>query len=138
MNSQFYVGPSDGDVRLIGGASDSEGRVEVYHNSEWGTVCDDDWDVSDANVVCRQLGFGGATSAPKLAAFGEGSGPIYYGNVNCAGTEARLTDCTNPGIGVHNGCDHSKDAGAVCYAITGQLSSVWYSAMYKCNSIIDS
>ena len=65
-------GPNEGNVRLIG-PEPNLGRVEVNHNSLWGTVCDDRWDIEDANVVCRQLGFtNGAARAAKLAEFGQG------------------------------------------------------------------
>ena len=110
-----------GDVRLVGGSTDSEGRVEVYDNGVWGTVCDDSWDVTDASVVCRQLGYRGATSAPGQATFGQGSGPIYYDDVACNGNEPRLVDCSHSGTGNHN-CAHSEDAGAVCETTPGQLS----------------
>ena len=105
---------------MVGGATDNEGRVEVYHNGTWGTVCDDDWDITDANVVCRQLNYSRATSAPGLAHFGEGSGPILYDNMACNGTEARLADCSHLGIGIHD-CTHGEDAAVVCDTI-GQLN----------------
>ena len=108
---------AEGSVRLVGGTTDSEGRVEVYHNGAWGTVCDDNWDITDANVVCQQLGYSGATSALLEAYFGAGSGPIHYDEVACTGAETHLADCDHNGIGIHN-CLHSEDAGVVC---SGQL-----------------
>ena len=109
---------TEGDLRLVGGAN--YGRVEVYHDGEWGTVCDDSWDITDANVVCRQLGYIGATSALGQAFFGRGRGPIHYANMACTGREERLADCQHHGIGIHN-CDHGKDAGVVCYSTLGEL-----------------
>ena len=115
----IFAAPMEGDVRLVGGAVDNEGRVEVYHNGEWGTVCDDSWGIFDANVVCNQLGYNGATSAPGFAAFGQGTGPIHYDNVACTGSETRLADCSHNGVGIHN-CVHAEDAGVVCNTAPGQ------------------
>ena len=100
-------------LRLVAGSSESEGRVEVFHRGRWGTVCSDGWDLRDATVVCRQLGYGTAVEAPRFAAFGEGSGPIWYDHVNCNGSEASLTQCAHRGLGVHD-CDHWQDAGVIC------------------------
>ena len=120
----FLSDATEGDVRLVGGATDNEGRVEVYHNGEWGTVCDDFWDITDANVVCRQLGYSGATSAPVRATYGQGTGPIHYDNVQCTGSETRLANCSHNGVGVHN-CGHHEDAGVVCTTnMQGKLNVV--------------
>ena len=104
---------ADGDIRLVGGVTDNEGRVEVYQSGAWGTVCDDSWDINDAMVVCRQLGFDTAAAANGLAAYGPGTGPIHYDNVACTGNETRLADCPHNGVGIHN-CVHFEDAGVVC------------------------
>ena len=105
--------PEEGDLRLVGGAEAHEGRVEIYHESQWGTVCDDNWRIVDARVACRQLGYSDANSAPRQARFGEGVDPIWMDEVQCEGTETTLADCPFYGWGVHN-CRHSEDASAVC------------------------
>ena len=48
---------TDGSMRLVGGMSSNEGRVEICLNRQWGTVCDDSWGSVDAQVACRQLGY---------------------------------------------------------------------------------
>lgn len=59
-------------VRLVNGNSKQEGRVEVFYAGEWGTVCDDDWDLKEAAIVCKELGFGKAKEAPRHSKFGKG------------------------------------------------------------------
>ena len=95
------------------GASYNEGRVEVYYNGAWGTVCDDSWDINDARVVCRQLGFPDAEAAYQGGYVRDGTGRIWLDNVNCRGYESSLSSCSHIGWGNHN-CDHSEDAGVRC------------------------
>ena len=95
----------------MGGSGPQVGRVEVFHNGTWGTVCDDDWDLQDTMVVCRQLGYGTAVGA--LAAYGGGIGPVWYDNVRCSGSEANLTQCTHNSLGQTN-CGHEQYAGVFC------------------------
>ncbi len=97
----------------MNGNSNCSGRVEILYNGQWGTVCDDSWDINDAAVVCRQLGCGTAVSAQTIAHFGAGSGQIWLDDVKCSGHESSLTRCSHPSFGTHN-CRHSEDAGVIC------------------------
>ncbi|KAI7812334.1 scavenger receptor cysteine-rich domain-containing group B protein [Triplophysa rosa] len=107
--------PPQASLRLINGRHRCEGRVEVLHNGSWGTVCDDDWDMVDSNVVCRQLGCGIAVTVGSSSRFGQGSGPILLDNVDCKGGERDLSQCGNQGWGIHN-CYHYEDVAVTCRA----------------------
>ena len=117
-----------GTVRIVNGPTEYEGRVEVYHNGEWGTVCDDGWDLNDAQVVCQELGIGNAVAASHSAFYGQGSGEIWLDYLNCVGTESTIGDCPHRGWGIGS-CSHSKDAGVQC-------SKGDYYYMYVCENFI--
>jgi len=106
----------------VNGNRPCAGRVEVFHDGQWGTVCHYWWDMADAAVVCRELDCGTAVKATHEAHFGRGSGPISMGFMLCSGSETALKDCTSDSSYTANMktyCDHSMDAGVVC---SGKLS----------------
>ncbi|XP_027505270.1 neurotrypsin-like isoform X2 [Corapipo altera] len=114
---------TEGTVRLAGGRSPSEGRVEVYYNGDWGTVCDDGWTDLGAQVVCRQLGFSGTAKARAMAYFGEGHGPIHLDNIECSGTEHTLGQCARSDTTIHS-CWHSEDAGVICDYVEEKVQDI--------------
>ena len=82
-------------------------------NAEWGTICDNNWDIQDARVVCHQLGYPDAVAAPLFAHYSQGSGPIWLNNVQCFGNESDIFACAHDGI-IYHSCKHDEDASAEC------------------------
>ncbi|XP_047201599.1 lysyl oxidase homolog 3B isoform X5 [Girardinichthys multiradiatus] len=91
----------------------NEGRVELFYKGEWGTICDDDFSIANANVLCRQLGFVSATGWIHSAKYGKGQGKIWLDNVLCNGGEKSIGLCKSRGWG-NSDCTHDEDAGVVC------------------------
>ncbi|XP_066552383.1 scavenger receptor cysteine-rich type 1 protein M130 [Amia ocellicauda] len=106
--------PEPLELRLTG-PDNCSGRVEVRYEGSWGTVCDDSWDLQDAQVVCRQLGCGDAMSivTERNSSFGRGSGAIWLDEVTCTGSERHLWDCCHSPLN-QSDCRHKEDAGVIC------------------------
>ena len=103
-------------VRLVGGKHESEGRLEVFHDGEWGTVCDNRFRYQSADVVCRELGYEQAQSIRSNSYYGRGTGNVWMDRVKCSGTEASLVQCPHNGWGnVNSRCNsHRDDVGVKC------------------------
>ena len=135
-----YSNCTNGEVRLVNGATENEGRVEVCYGNVWGTVCDDYWHTVDANVVCHQLGhqptgkhwilchevayselyvvlFTKGATVYYSAYFGQGTGPIFIHQLTCAGSESSLFQCYWTAYRYNYRCSHSEDAGVRCAGI---------------------
>eukprot|EP00731_Ephydatia_muelleri_P030942 Em0022g456a len=107
----------NGSVRLQGGREQNEGRVELCIGGEWGTVCDQGWNSTAAQVVCRQLGHPNTPAALAIAiphaSYGIGTGRIWFAHISCHGDEQSLLQCTHPST-LSRTCSHSNDAGVLC------------------------
>nr|XP_034376205.1 macrophage scavenger receptor types I and II isoform X2 [Arvicanthis niloticus] len=100
-------------VRLVDGSGPHEGRVEIFHQGQWGTICDDRWDIRAGQVVCRSLGYQDVLAVHKRAHFGQGTGPIWLNEVMCFGRESSIENCKIRQWGVLV-CSHEEDAGVTC------------------------
>ena len=98
------------DIRLVGGSANNEGHVEVLRSGQWQTVCDDGWDLNDADVACRQLGYGYAIRVVTNALFGRGTGEQWEASFSCTGNESGLENCSTSS----SSCSHSEDVGVIC------------------------
>ena len=104
-------------LRLNGyGSLATTGRLEVFHDGQWGSVCDDGFDMTEAQVVCRALGFGRAIRTYCCGRQGimNYEDKIWLSDLQCRGNEAHLFDCARPPWGVHRDCTHSEDVGVQC------------------------
>ena len=118
MSDVFLIKASKETLKLEGPLSaNGTGRIELFYNGKWGTVCDDGWDLNDANVACRQLGYFYAVKALQGSDVPDGSGQIWLDDVACTGNEQNLTSCSHEGWGNEN-CEHDEDAGVEC-SLTG-------------------
>ena len=110
-------------VRLVGDVHGS-GRVEVFDEGEWGTICGKNWKwtLNEAMVVCKELGFKKAIFQSRMALHGQGTGPVLLRDVACEGTERSLLECPKGQWGDVGDCRHDEDVGVSCLS-TGQSSS---------------
>ena len=123
------VEDNTGDLRLVDGTLTDEngqlceGRLEIYYNGAWGTICDDYWTKDDADVACRALGFVASVedyNRYRTAYFGPGTEEqeIALDDLFCTGNESGLLECPSgqPGPGIHN-CRHSEDVSLRCLKV---------------------
>ena len=102
--------------------------MEIFYNGQWGTICDDHWDINEANVICRELGYKYGVQALQGGNVPDGSGKIWLDDVKCNGNEQDLTSCSHGGWGIHN-CGHYEDAGVECSS-TGKFTVNYDTYLY--------
>ena len=114
-SSSYFV------VRLQFGNAPTNGRVEVFHEGRWGTICDVGWEDQDADVLCRSLDFDSGYVWPRNTV-PSGNGTIWLTNIECSGTEQRLSECAHSEWGLVGQCTHYADAGAQCSKLNAYLN----------------
>ena len=110
--------------------------MEVFYNGSWGAICDDYWDINDARVVCRQLGYTYALRALRglnvTNNTTNGTGHIWLDNVACTGSEQNLISCSHNRWGNHN-CGQYDGAGVECSSSTGKVTILSYIKLINVN-----
>ena len=112
---------TNGALRLVGGGhSVSAGFLEMYFNSQWGTICSEGWDTVDTMVACSQLGFSDVSSVTFAASDNLASSqPIHSSNVQCSGAESSIFACNQNPLGTNN-CSHTTDITVMCTSAQGE------------------
>lgn len=122
-------------MRLVNGTSNQAGRLEVCTNGIWGSVCGTGFDVTDAYVVCKELGLGvSGNNMISMVAFiittsyfsfvkepivytnsyfGDGDGAIVYSNFACRGYEGSVLECAKQEYGSFT-CSRNNVVGIIC------------------------
>ena len=109
-------------MRLSGGSTPLEGRVEVQFYGGWGGVCDSDWTIEDGNVACQQLGYEGAEEVYTSSHFGIGGNQLILDGLRCQGDESQLVLCPHIGwLSTSPGCDRTREAGVKCRATQSKI-----------------
>uniref|UniRef100_A0A4W5MQI7 SRCR domain-containing protein n=1 Tax=Hucho hucho TaxID=62062 RepID=A0A4W5MQI7_9TELE len=103
-------------TRLLQGGGRCAGAVQLYLFGDWVTLMDTEWDITQAAVVCRQLGCGSAISAPGGFLFGNGTGQVVRGSIPCIGSEWSLFECQPIFTSPTSSC--CSNAGVICSALT--------------------
>ncbi|KAI3382286.1 hypothetical protein SNEBB_011380 [Seison nebaliae] len=111
---KILTSATENSLRLVDGVTEYEGNVEIFHDSEWRYICDDNWSFVEARVVCRHLGFVDALAATEYNQFKSGDSNIYWlDNVLCNGYEPSLNECQHAEWGKHD-CQYNEMAGVIC------------------------
>ena len=105
-------------IRLVSGISENDGRVEIYYNNTWGTVCGDNyWSITDSNTVCRQLGYTGATGYYYTPFLDHENVPVWMGSVSCGRYDLCLGKCNFLNGFGNSRCHHTQNVFVNCTGI---------------------